>query len=307
MEFWLPLALLSPLLFAGTNFIDKYLIEKITEDSKAIVITILAGLAGLPFLIIAAIVGGGSLIDFGYINAIGAITAGLLVISGYYFYYRALLLADASLVAALFQLIVAFNYLLGRFFLQESLNVIQVIAIAMVVIGSIVLTLESQQKKIKFKKGVFSQMLAACGLIAASDVVFKLIAKESSFLPTQFFEYSAGVIVGCLLLVFNKTARSAFTTMIQKHKRLAIRASAIAEIVSLGGLVSMRYAMYLAPIAVVQSVMSVQALYLLLLGVLLTKLFPHHIKENIARGHLLQKFLAVLIMAAGTTVLAIGS
>ena len=58
MELWILLALLAPLLFTGSIFVDKYLIERITEDSPATVITILAGLAGLPFLIVVGFIAG---------------------------------------------------------------------------------------------------------------------------------------------------------------------------------------------------------------------------------------------------------
>jgi drug/metabolite transporter (DMT)-like permease len=307
MQAWIPLALLAPLLFAGMNFVDKYLIEKITEESPATVITILAGLAGIPFLIIFGLIAGPSVTTYGLANALGAISAGLLTIAGLYFYYKALVIADASLVAALFQLIVVFNYVLALIFLNEHLSLLQVGAIGIVVVGSVALSLESEEKRIKLNNGVFWHMLLASLLIAAADVVFKKIAKETSFLITQFYEYSSGVIAGVFLLVFHKSARRAFMAMIQKFRGIAFGASGFNEVLNLSSLVSMRYAMFLAPIAVVQAVMSLQSIYLIVLGVILTMLFPKYIRENLSKRHLLQKLLAVGIMLVGTTVLALAS
>jgi drug/metabolite transporter (DMT)-like permease len=307
MQLWLPLALLAPLLFAGCVFVDKYLIEKITEDSPAVVITILAGLAGLPFLIGFGFIARHDILGFGFVNALGAISAGLLVLAGYYFYYRALETADASLVATLFQFIVVFNYVLGLVFLDEHLKSIQLVAIGMVVFGSIVLTLESHQKKIRLNKSMLCQMLIATLLIAVSDVVFKLVAKKTAYLPTQFYEYSSGVIVGTLLLLFHGSARGTFLAMMRKFKKLAIGASTFNEILNLGAIVSMRYAMFLAPIAVVQAVMSTQSVYLLILGIALTLMFPKYIRENISKKHLIQKITAVLIMVGGTAILSLYS
>ena len=65
--------------------------------------------------------------------------------------------------------------------------------------------------------------------------------------------------------------------------------------------------MFLAPIAVVQAVMSVQSVYLLIIGVLLTILFPKYIKENITKKHIAQKAIAILIMIIGTAILALNS
>ncbi len=307
MQLWVSLALLAPLLFAGCVFVDKYLIEKIAEDSPATVITILAGLAGLPFLIVFGFIAGPDILDFGFVNALGAISAGLLVLAGYYFYYRALETADASLVATLFQFIVVFNYVLGLIFLDEHLKPIQLAAIGMVVFGSIVLTLESHQKKLRLNKIVLGRMLIATLLIAISDVVFKFVAKKTAYLPTQFYEYSSGVIAGTLLLLFHGPGREAFLAMMRRFKKLAIAASTFNEVLNLGAVVSMRYAMFLAPIAVVQAVMSTQSVYLLVLGVGLTFIFPKYIRENISKKHLIQKIIAVLIMVGGTAILSLYS
>lgn len=307
MGIWIPLALLASFLFASMNFIDKYLIEKITKDNPATVITILAGLAGVPFLIVVGLLAGNSVINFGLANALGAISAGLLVLSGLYFYYKALVIADASLVAALFQLIIVFNYILALIFLNEHLTLLQVVAIGIIIIGSVVINLEDNESKLKLNNKVFGQMLIASLLIAASDVIFKTIAKETAFLPTQFYEYSAGVISGIALLIFHKSARMAFIAMIKKFKKIAVGGSTLNELFNLGSLVSMRYAMYLAPIAVVQAVMSMQSVFLILLGVLLTKIMPRYVKENISKRHLTQKSVAITIMVIGTTLLLLGS
>src|SRR3990167_4028289 len=162
METWIPLALLAPLLYTGSNFIDKYLIEKITENSPATVITILAGLAGLPFLIVVGFASSSAIADYGFINALGATVSGLILIYSFYFYYKALFIADASIVAALFQLIVVFNYIFGLIFLNEHLSLLQLSAMAMVIAGSVLLTLESHEKKLKLNKKVFLLMLFSC-------------------------------------------------------------------------------------------------------------------------------------------------
>ncbi len=307
MEAWIPLALLAPLLFAGCNFVDKYLIEKVTEDSPAYVITILAGLAGVPFLIFVGFIARNDITSFGIANALGAISAGLLVLWGYYFYYKALVIADASLVAILFQMIVVFNYVLALIFLGEHLSVLQLAAMGLIIGGSIILTVESENRSLKFNKDIFVKMLIACFLIAVSDVVFKKIAKETAYLPTQFYEYSAGVIAGIFLLVFHSKARNAFIAMAKKFKRTAIGASTFNEVLNLGGIISMRYAMFLAPIAVVQAVMSVQSIYLILLGLLLSRLLPKYIHEDVNKKHLTQKILAVAIMIIGTIIVATNS
>ncbi len=313
MTLWLFLSILSPFLFTLTNFVDKYLLGKIVGDKPVPSITILAGLAGVPFLIIFGILARHSLADYGLTNALGAVSAGALLITAYYFYYKALMVADASLVAALFQLIIPFNYVLGLIFLDEHLSVVQLVAVGIVLLGSVVLSLENHEdaddgrRRMRLNKSVFWYMFLSSLFIALSSVVFKMVAKDSAYLPTQFCEYTAGVIIGTLLFLCNRSARAGFLDILRRHRSQAVGLSGLNEILNLGGVVAMRYAMFLAPIAVVQAISSVQAIFLLAVGVALTALFPRFIKENIGRKHLLQKMAAIGIMILGTVLLALNT
>ncbi len=314
MTLWLFLALLSPLLFTLTNFVDKYLLGKIVGDKPVPSITILAGLAGVPFLVVFGVLARNSLAGYSLASALGAISSGVLLITAYYFYYKALMVADASLVAALFQLIIPFNYVLGLVFLDEHLSAVQLAAVGIVLLGSVVLSLENHgdeaagsRRRLRMNKSVFWYMFLSSLFIALSSVVFKMVAQDSAYLPTQFFEYTAGVIIGALLFLCNRSARAGFLDILRRHRAQAISLSGLNEIINLGGVIAMRYAMFLAPIAVVQAISSVQAIFLLIVGVVLTVLFPQFIKENIGRKHLLQKMVAIGIMILGTVLLALNT
>jgi drug/metabolite transporter (DMT)-like permease len=193
---------------------------------------------------------------------------------------------------------------------------VQLAAAGIVLVGSVVLSLEGHEdavdggtgkRRFRLNKSVFWYMFLSSLFISLSSVVFKLVAQDSAYLPTQFFEYMASVIIGALLFLCNRPARRGFLDILRRHRGQAIGLSGLNEVINLGGVIAMRYAMFLAPIAVVQAISSVQAIFLVVVGVILTLLFPRFIKENIGRKHLLQKVLAIGIMILGTVLLALNT
>ncbi len=307
MHLWIILALLAPFLFASTNFIDKYFVSKWLGDKPVTSITILATVISLPFLVALGWFIRSSLPSFHAISIVAAVSTGLMLVASYYLYYKSLAIADTSLVATLFQLIVVFNYTLGLIFLNERLTLHQLLAAGIVVMGSILLALESREKRWHFRREVLVLMVASSLLISASDVLFKKVALDTAFWPTQFYQYAGEIAAGAAIFVFNGPARRGFISILRRYKGTAIRLGAGNEALYFGGIIAMRYAMLIAPIAVVQAVSSIQSIFLLLIGLALTWLFPHWIKEDVSRRHLVQKIAAILIMTLGTVMLSIST
>ncbi len=301
---WFALALIAPLLFASTNFIEKYLLSRIAEGDSAGPVTILTGLCVTPLLIVFGWFARHQLAHYSLRNALGGILVGLLTTAAFYVYYRALKVAETSVVATLFQMIIVANYVLGLIFLHESLSLLELAGIGLILLGSISINLDKTSGKTTFNRRVFWLMAVASLAIAFSNIVFKFVAVESSYVPTQFYEFSAGLIASITVFCLSRSARRGFLDLLSKHKVVALSLGEANELLNLSGLAAMRYAMLLVPVAIVQAVMSVQAIYLIGFGAILTIFFPHIIKENISRQHLTRKVLAAAIIILGTIVLA---
>lgn len=133
---WFWLSLFAATLYAGSNFIDKYLVAKTLKDVSTTTVSAIEAVAGLPFAFIFSI-----LVAF-YGNfpnlktfILGSV-AGWILIIAFQAYYKALRLADASIVASLFQLIIPFNYIFGLIFLNESPSVIKLTGCLAIMIRS---------------------------------------------------------------------------------------------------------------------------------------------------------------------------
>jgi hypothetical protein len=83
---------------------------------------------------------------------------------------------------------------------------------------------------------------------------------------------------------------------------LAINASN--ELINLGGALANRYALIFAPLAIVQAVGSTTTLFVFLIGVVLTLLFPRISRENLSVREFLQKGAAAILVAAGVALVS---
>lgn len=142
-------------------------------------------------------------------------------------------------------------------------------------------------------------MMVASLLLAAEGTIFKVIALETDFWTVVFWQYIGATLFGALLL-FIPNYRRQFFSLWKKHKAALLSINFINEAITTIGILTFRFAMLLAPLALVQMVNGFQPLFLLVIGLLLTKFWPKITKERIDKKHLIHKLTAIIIMIAGS-------
>lgn len=301
---WFIIALIAPFLWAITNHIDKYLINKYFRNrgiGSIIIFSSLIGIFVLPFI----------LIIHPAVFAIKPILALLIVINGSIYvlgllpYLYALAEDEASIVVPLLQTIPVFSYVLAFFVLGERLTGIQVIASLLIILGAIVLSLDLNQKKIKFKKKVFWLMFLASFLAALNGLIFKYVAIQEDFWTTSFWEYIGFAILSIILLVFIKSYRNQFLLVIRNNKRVVLGWNTINEVLNIIAKIVMNFATLLAPLALVWVVNGFQPFFVLIFGIIITLFFPYFGKEILVKKYLIQKVIAIAIMFVGVYMLNI--
>lgn len=158
---WVGLALLAPLLWSFSIFLDKYLLDRIAHELSIGSMIILAGISGAPLIMIFGLVAHEQIAEYSWQSALGALISGGLLIFSYYFYYKAIAIADASLVAALLQLAVVFDYVLALLFLHEKLRIVQILAALVIITGSLIITLDTKGNAWNFRPRVLLLMVMA--------------------------------------------------------------------------------------------------------------------------------------------------
>lgn len=299
---WFWLALIGPAVWAVSNHIDKYLVERFFRDRGVGALVIFSAVAGLLVTPIILFFQPEVVSEIGLRQLLMAL-AGAVFILGIILYLYAMESGEASTVASLFQLIPVFVLVFAYFFLGEILTTEQFVGGLLIVLGSVAISLSMKEGSYGFNRKVLVLMSTASLLLAANQTMFKKFALEGNFWETFFWGYVGVSVVGVLSFVFVTSYRKLFMDVILTKGPKIISLNILNEIIDIGANISFRYASLLAPLALVQMVNGFQPAFVFLYGILITIFFPSWGKESLAREHLLQKALSIAVMITGAVII----
>lgn len=295
---WLALSLVPPALFAVSNYLDKYLLERYFHASgngALIVFSSLVGFAVLPVIALAV----PSVLELSPALATFATVNGMLYVAALLPYFDAMRGDDASVAAPLFQLIPVFGYALGFTFLGENLSIGQLLGAALIVAGGIVLAVDPTGERVRVRWRTLGLMAASSALMALNGVLFKVAALESSYWATSFWGYLGLGLMGVGFLALSGSARAEFREVLAANSTGALALNAVNEGVNLAGMLVLNYALLLAPVTYVFLAGATQPLFVLAYGTLLTLLMPKLVREKLTAQVLRYKLAAVLLLGVG--------
>jgi drug/metabolite transporter (DMT)-like permease len=299
---WLVFAFCGPVLWAISTHFDKYLVEQYFKHSDVavlLVFTAFVGLLTLPFIAFyePAIASPGA----GSIALI--VLSGVLYMGAMLFYLRALQSEEASVVAPFFQAVPLFGYVLAYFVLGETLSIRQMAGGALIVVGTLIVSVRFGRKVRVFKLRLAMLMLA-CGFAAAlSGLIFKIFAIEVEFWTTTFWMFVGEAIFGGALLAIGSYRRQ-LVAMLRTNTTALLTINGSNELINLGGGLGNRYALMLAPLSLVQAIGSTTTLFVFAFGVALSVFFPRLARETLSPRELMQKGTAALFVTAGVGLVA---
>lgn len=303
---WLLVALVPSALFAVSNYLDKYLIERYFKDQgngALIIFSSLIGIVALPFILF---------FDLSALY-VGPVAAGLITLNGMLYvigllpYFASLRDEDASVAVPLWQLIPVFGYVLGYFILGETLLPLQIGAGLLVIIGALLLSLDLSTERISLKWRTFLLMSLSSLLMALNGVGFKLLALDLSYGATIFWDCVGLIVMGLLYLVFAPVSRREFIEVFRQNSKGALTLNGINEVVNIFAMFILNYALLLAPVALIFLANAAQPLFVLIFGIILTLLFPRVIQESLDRKTLLHKVGAIVVLAIGVFLIDLAS
>jgi drug/metabolite transporter (DMT)-like permease len=298
---WFIIALITPITHAASNHIDKHFISKYFRGGQVgslVLFSALFAVVGLPIIL---------LIDSN-VFSISAQDAALLMFNGfllvlaYICYFYALEQDEASLVAPLFQLIPIFGFILGYFFLGESLTRMQLIGSFIVILGAVIISLDLDTFKVK--KMVILLMSGSSILYAINAVLFKFVTADlQRFWPSLFWDFAGKVLFGILIFLFIKSYRRQFVNVLKTNGTWVLSLNVFNEVLAVVGEAALVFAAIIAPVALAQVVSGFQPAFVFLFGILLTLFLPSFGKESLVKKHLVQKVFAIAIIILGSTML----
>jgi drug/metabolite transporter (DMT)-like permease len=294
---WLFFAFSGPVLWAISTHLDKYLVEKYFKHSDVAVLlffTACIGALTLPF--IAWYEPTVFQLDAGSIALI--IVSGILYMGAMLLYLHALQSEDATVVAPFFQSVPLFGYVLAYVFLGERLSAMQMAGGALIVAGTLIVSVRFGETVRRFKLRLVLLMLA-CGLAAAlSGLIFKIFAIDVAFWTTTFWMFVGEAIFGVALLAI-PAYRRGLAAVLRTNTTALLTINGSNELINLGGGLGNRYALMFAPLSIVQAISSTTTLFVFAFGIALGVLFPQLSHETLSARDLVQKGAAAIFVALG--------
>jgi drug/metabolite transporter (DMT)-like permease len=300
---WFFIALIGPLLYACTNYIDKILLERFFKKGGVGTLLIFSSLVSvcvLPFLFLMD----RTVLDVGGIKIFVLAVVGVLNVVVLWCYLMALKDEEASTVVVFYQLVPVFGAILGYFVLGEILTHTQLVAMATIILGTTIISFEiDSENRFKLRRKTILPMLVAAFCWALESVLFKAVALEENLWRSLFWENLMLALSGGLIFIFIRSYRVSFLSAMRENTGGILSLNFLNEALYISGNIIVSYATLLAPVGLVALTESFQPIFVLSIGLFLTTFFPGVAVEKMHLRHVLQKIIAISITGIGTYLL----
>ncbi len=300
---WTLLVIIGPFLYACANQIDKVLLTKYFKSSGVGTLMLFSSLLSvipIPFLYYFD----PTVFHVDIFSIFILAVVGFLNVAILWLYFMAMREDEASIVVVFYQLVPVIGYVLGYFILDETLTPKQLLAMAVIILGAIIISFDlDAENKFKMRKKTVLYMSCASFFWALSSVIFKAVAMEENVLRSLFWEHITLTVFGICLFIFGHTYRKHFLTAIRENSKAIIGLNFLNESIYIVGTIVFSFAYTMAPVALTLLANSFQSFFVLAIGFVLTIFAPKIITENIGSKFIWQKITAISVTGVGTFLL----
>ena len=247
---WFFIALAGPLLWSLVNISDQYLVAKYSTGIRSSgALVLFSSLIGIlvAFLIGLFQVG---VFQVSTLDKFFLIITGGITITWVILYLFALEIEDVSTVVPWFLTVPIFGFVLGYVFLGETFSLQQLVGSIVILLGSLLVSIDfsRQKKKLRWRSACY--MLLACFLIAMTGVIFKYITvAEDNFWISSFWGYIGLGIFGVMIYFFVPKYRNEFMLMNRRGGVKIFTLNTVSEFLTVAGNLLTNYALLLTPVA----------------------------------------------------------
>ena len=297
------IGLLASFLFAITNHIDKYMLSKIennTSNIKSLLVfsSLIAGICLSPIWLCVCKFD----VNTSNIAILLAFVSAIIYVLATYLYFKALEKNDTSLVVAFFQLIPVFSFILELIFLNETLQINELVGMVIIIISAIFISLEFEEKKNNNKFIALILMTFSSLFFSLYFFVFDISMRIGNYNKTTFW-YQIGLLLVGLVLISIKGYRSSFKEMIIKNKKKIISLNILNETINLLGNIFANLANVLIPLAIVNALNGFQSAFAFVIGVIGVIFAPKLFKEDLGRKNVMQKLICIILGIFGLIIM----
>ena len=212
-------------------------------------------------------------------------------------YYRALATEEASRVGPLLGLAPLVTLALSALVLGERLTTAQLAAFTLLLAAGLLLGMRRDQGRLRLRAALPLLLLAAVP-DAIGDVAFKFVAVREEFWTTMAYQ-SGGIALGTLPFVARADTRRRALALARTLPRQGWVLFGISTALIYAGGFAHRYALTLAPVALVAVLLGIQPLLVLLYAAILARWLPGLRAERLSGLPLYTKLAAIVLLFAG--------
>lgn len=309
---WTLIAVIAYLILAVVNLADKFLLDKFITSAKTY--TFLIGILSLGVFILAP----WGLEWPGATLWIYNILVGALFPVALLLLYKALKEGEASqMITIVGASLPVFTVGLSMVILGESFNPRQWLAIALLVLGTIVLSWFPEAHELWskvsawFSRPSINQRLGIASAISAGFFLSLFFIGSKYLFSTQpfisvFIWVRLGTTLCSLLLLVPADFRREILAGLKKFQSGG-RAKVLffsTQLLAALGFILQNYAIALGSVAIVNALQGVQYVSLLIIAGIISIFYPQAIKENISRSMVIKKLVAIVLIVTGLYLVA---
>lgn len=289
-------AFLASFFWALGNVLDKTVLTDHIEDP--IIVTFLTGaFAGIFPLVLPLL---GLISTPSYSVLFYSVAAGILYIIPVYLYMKALSMEEVSRVVPVMNTTPVFVTILGAVFINEIFNFSTYLGIFLAVGGAVLVSSQKFGKEFFHLEAnkAFWTIMAGTFLFAVYSVFTKWILNFTDFWNMFFWSRMGGLIpISLILLMPSSRAKIASTLNSLKESRIELLG--VSELFNNLGVLSQTIAFSLGPVALAQTITSVQPLIVLVAVTGLHYLKGYNLEEDLSRRTVLLKGVSGVLVILG--------
>jgi drug/metabolite transporter (DMT)-like permease len=289
---WYVFALLAPALWALNNVFIKFLITNKFKSNLPLIFTVVS--CDAVFAVSVLIFGS---VTYSFPYSFLALAAGLMPLTAFWFYSKALIKEEVTRIVTLFQLIPVFVVILSVTFLNEILEIQRYLGIGLIVIASMLISYKKTSKK-PFS-GALKLMIPYGIIIAAYTVTDKTLLGYLDYW-TVFFWNLFGTFLGALSLLALSKPRAEITKTVSAVGKRVVFTTFVGEGLYVIGTVCSLIALSLTDASLASPLFGLQPFYVFFCVIILSLFLPKILQEKTNRETLLLKASAVILMFTGT-------
>ncbi len=287
---WAILAILSALMWALVNIVDKFVLTKWIK--QPFVPLIFFSIVGFVIGTMIYIFQGFSYLS--YLNIFLSVLTGGFYVIVMYFYFKALNIEEVSRVVPLFYLFPLFTLLMAGLFLGEVFTPLRYLGIFLVIFGSIVIS-SKDITNLRLSKAFWFMILSAF-FASLSGIITKYLLDFADFWTIFGYGRFGSLLASIPIFYFYLPD---LISSVRKHGKKVIGVITINQTVELSATLIHTVALSIGFVTLVSALSSLQTFFVLIIATLVTIFYPKMFKEKINKRILIAKLAAIIMLFFG--------